>query len=209
MAAARLDAGLVGPDLNWIPPSLLAAATITTVGAGETVFRGGDRPSAMLCVVEGEIRLVRRAPDGTEVVLQRSRGGFVAEASMGAKTYHCDALATSSGRLLRIPMTAFRNALDQDRDFRDAWIAHLAREVRRLRAQCERLGLRGAAQRVLHYIESEGQDGSLVLNQSRKAWATELGLSHEALYRTLHRLQADGIVALTGPAIRLTGRAVL
>jgi hypothetical protein len=27
-----------------------------------------------------------------------------------------------------------------------------------------------------------------MLNQSRKAWAAELGLTHEALYRALHRL---------------------
>jgi len=111
---------------------------------------------------------------------------------MGSKACHCDAVAASAGRLLHIPMCAFREALDQDRDFRDAWIAHLAHEVRRLRSQCERLGLRGAGQRVLHYIETEGSEGVL-LNQSRKAWAAELALSHEALYRTLHRLDGSGM----------------
>ncbi len=43
------------------------------------------------------------------------------------------------------------------------------------------------------YLESEGSDGSVSLTQTRKAWAAELGLSHEALYRTLKKLQADSI----------------
>ena len=68
----------------------------------------------------------------------------------------------------------------------------LAREVRKLRAQCERLSLHGAAERIMHYIETEGIEGALELSQSRKAWAAELGLTHEVLYRTLSRLQAEG-----------------
>jgi CRP-like cAMP-binding protein len=191
------------PELTWIPRTLLEAATLTPVVAGETVFRRGDRPTAMMCVVQGEIRLVRRSLDGTEIVLQRSRGGFIAEASMGSKAYHCDGVTAVAGQLLRIPMRAFRDALDHDPDFRNAWIAHLAREVRSLRAQCERLGLHGAAQRILHYIESEGCKGVLALSQSRKAWAAELGLSHEALYRTLRSLQAEGVVSVTGTTISL------
>ncbi len=65
--------------------------------------------------------------------------------------------------------------------------------------------MRVAAQRIVHYIETEGRGGVLVLEQSRKAWAAELGLSHEALYRTLRRLQADGTLVSAGRgALRLT-----
>jgi len=68
----------------------------------------------------------------------------------------------------------------------------LAAEVRKLRAQCERLSLHGAAERIAHYIEAEGRDGRLTLRQTRKSWAAELGITHEALYRALASLERAG-----------------
>lgn len=190
-------------ELAQIPPVLKEAARLKAFAAGETLFRLGERPKSMHCILDGEVRLLRRSRDGAEVVLQRSRGGFFAEASLEAKAYHCDAEATAATRLLRFPMKAFREALEGDAAFRNDWMAQLAREVRRLRARCERLSLHGAEARILHAIESEGTAGTLVLAQSRKAWAAELGLTHEALYRTLARLQAAGTLAADGNRLTL------
>ena len=191
------------PELASIPPALREAARLNACAAGETVFRQGERPKAMYCVLDGEVRLLRRSRGGAEVVLQRSRGGFFAEASLESKAYHCDAEATAATRLLCFPMKAFREALEGDAAFRNAWMALLAREVRRLRARCERLSLHGAEARILHAIESEGAAGMLELAQSRKAWAAELGLTHEALYRALARLRAAGTLVLDGARLTL------
>jgi CRP-like cAMP-binding protein len=191
------------PDLAHIPPALREAARLKECAAGEAVFRQGERPKAVLYILEGETRLLRRSRGGAEVVLQRSRGGFIAEASLEAKAYHCDAVAAAASRLLVFPIRGFREALDEDTAFRNAWMALLAREVRKLRARCERLSLHSAAERILHAIESEGTAGTLTLMQSRKAWAADLGLTHEALYRTLARLQAEGTLILEGERITL------
>ena len=191
------------PTLAHVPESLRQMAEPWDLAAGEHLFRIGDAVHAVFTVLDGEVRLIRRDRNGTEVVLQRSRGGFFAEASLNSKAYHCDAVAAEPSKMLRFPVQAFRSALDEDTSFRDAWMTHLAREVRKLRAQCERLSLNSAADRVLHYLESEGSDGSLVLNQTRKSWAAELGLSHEALYRTLKRLQEDGKIDVCGNEIAI------
>lgn len=191
------------PELAHIPAALRDAARLRELAAGVTLFRQGERPKAMYCVLDGEVRLLRRSREGGEVVLQRSRGGFFAEASLESKAYHCDTEATADSRLLCFPMKAFREALEGDAAFRSAWMAQLAREVRRLRARCERLSLHGAEARILHAIASEGTAGTLVLAQSRKAWAAELGLTHEALYRTLARLQAAGALAVDGSRLTL------
>lgn len=79
----------------------------------------------------------------------------------------------------------------------------LAREIRRLRAQSERLTLNSASDRILHYIETEGEDGRIVLDRTRKVWATELGLTHEVLYRTLRKLREDGAIVIDGRQIAL------
>jgi len=192
--------------LASIPPELRGVAEYREIKAGETLFRLGDRLRGVFCVVAGEVRLVRRARNGTEIILQRSRGGFFAEASLYGKAYHCDAVASQSGAVLRFPAQAFRAALGTDAMFRDAWMVHLAHEVRQLRAQCERLGLKTAAQRIVHYVDSEGTDGAVRLTESRKAWAAELGLTHEALYRALRRLQADGTLEVNAERIALGHR---
>lgn len=191
------------PALARVPPALARLAERREIEAGQVLCRIGDRVDSVLSVISGEVRLVRRGRNGAEVILQRSRGGFIAEASLTSEAYHCDVVAIEKGAVLRFPVRAFRKALDEDADFRDAWMAHLAREVRKLRAQCERLSLHGAAERVIHYLESEGAEGAVELSQSRKAWAAELGLSHEALYRALSRLQADGRLTVDGRRIAI------
>ncbi|HYA47775.1 MAG TPA: Crp/Fnr family transcriptional regulator [Burkholderiales bacterium] len=207
--AARLDWPALARahrELASLPASLRAVATVCAFGKRETVFRLGARPQAVYFVLAGEVRLVRRSRAGGEVILQRTRRGFFAEASLESGVYHCDALAAQPSEVLCIPLGAARQALDADPAFRRAWIAHLSRELRRSRAQGERLALKSARERILHYLESEGTDGVVTLTISRKAWAGELGLTHETLYRTLARLEAEGRVIRRGPQLRLRKR---
>ena len=191
------------PFLEHVPPGLRKATECRKAVAGEMLFRVGNPVRSLFCVATGEMQLVRHDLRGTKIILQRSRGGFIAEASLGSKAYHCDGVVSETGMLLCFPLAAFRAALEEDAPFRNVWMGLLAREVRKLRAQCERLSLNGAAERVIHYIESEGIHDAITLNQSRKAWASELGLSHEALYRTLKRLGEQGLLRIDGSRISL------
>jgi len=199
-----MNAALARPELAALPARLRAQAVQVTAAAGEAVFRLGTPPTRMLFVLEGEVRLVRISPGGAEIVLQRTSSGFLAEASLESARYHCDAIAAADSRLLAFPIGAFRDALRRDEGFRTFWIARLAREVRMLRSQNERLALRSAAERIEHYIEAEGEQGRLELNRSRKAWAAELGLTHEVLYRTLAGLRRSGRISVSENGGRLT-----
>jgi CRP-like cAMP-binding protein len=194
------------PALAQIPAQLGTHAKLMEVDAGQVLFRTGSRVKNMVAVISGEARLVRRSRTGSEVILQRSRGGFIAEASLASKSYHCDLVAAEKGAVSLFPVEAFRATLAEDLAFQHSWMSHLACEVSKLRTNCERLSLNGAADRVLHYLESVGTDGTIVLTQSRKAWASELGLTHEALYRTLARLQSAGTLHIDGNTITLARR---
>ncbi len=190
-------------ELSLLPAPLRATATVCSFGKDEAVFRRGARPQAVYFLLVGEVRLVRRSHAGGEVVLQRARRGFFAEASLESAAYHCDAIAAEPSEVLSIPLGATHEALDADAAFRRAWTAHLSRELRRSRAQGERLALKSARERILHYLESEGTDGVITLTMSRKAWAAELGLTHESLYRTLGRLEAEGRIIRRGSELWL------
>jgi CRP/FNR family transcriptional regulator, dissimilatory nitrate respiration regulator len=183
-------------ELAATPAQLRRSAKHLVIPAGGTLFRVGGRPAKIFWVVDGDIRLVRWSRNGTEVVLQRASTGFVAEASLDSPAYHCAAAVAAPSRVIAFPIAAFRKTLADDERFRAFWMQRLAREVRKLRSQCERLALHSAADRIEHYIESEGQNGRLELSQTRKAWAAELGLTHEALYRALSDMQRRGRVTV-------------
>ncbi len=185
-----------------LPAPLLAAAQTLSAPARSVLFRTGERPRFVYFVLDGEVRLLRRTRGGQEVILQRVRRGYVAEASLEAPRYHCDGVAAAPSRLLRVPRDVLVARLETDTGFRHAWLRHLGGELRRLRTRCERLSLRGARERIVHYIESEG-GGALELDQSRKSWALELGLTHEALYRTLAKMKNEGVLSIAGARLEL------
>ena len=194
------------PGLEFIsrmPESLKVASEIRPFQKDEVIHRTGDSVTHALCVIIGELRLVRHDRSGKETVLQRTQRGFIAEASLNHHKYHCDVVASKKGSLLRIPAAQFIESLDREQLFRNAWFLHLAKELRRLRGQCERMNFRSADDRVLHFIESEGSNGIYQLNQTKKSWAAELGLTHEALYRSLARLQANGNIGITDKKIAI------
>ncbi|MGJ4947723.1 Crp/Fnr family transcriptional regulator [Bradyrhizobium sp. HKCCYLS20291] len=166
------------------------------------VFRRGDRPRAMFFVLSGEVRLLRRSRGGDDVVLQRARQGFLAEASLDQAAYHCDAVAAQDSVLLAIDSQAFAEALRRP-EIRERWSDHLARELRKVRAQAERLSLKTARERIVHFLETEGEGGTIELDRSKKDWAAELGLTHEALYRALARMQQSGTLIVRGSRLRL------
>jgi CRP-like cAMP-binding protein len=68
----------------------------------------------------------------------------------------------------------------------------------------ERLSLKTVRERIIHFIETEGESGVINLEQSKKDWAAELGLTHEALYRALALMEKRG--ELTVRQSRLTLR---
>lgn len=191
------------PQLADAPPTLLAKAQVSKLAAGSVMFRRGERPGFVHFVLEGEVRLVRHSRRGQDVVLQRVRHGYFAEASVEFRQYHCDAVAPVKSLVLRFPIGNFMANIDADARFRRAWLRHLTGEVRRLRARCERLSLRRAADRIVHYIETEGTAGAAELNQSMKNWALELGLTHEAVYRALAKLSRARRLSIKGSRLEL------
>jgi CRP/FNR family transcriptional regulator, dissimilatory nitrate respiration regulator len=177
-----------------LPDAVRAAGETLKVAARRRLASQGEEPRYVFYVVAGEVRLMRAGRKGESVILQRVRRGWVAEASLFARRYHCDLQTAAATTLVRIPVATLRKELETSSGFRRYWIECLSSEVRRLRGTCERFGLRRAEERVLHAIESDGTDGELRLGEPVKDWAAELGLTHEALYRALARLERSGVL---------------
>ena len=177
-----------------LPEALWLSCSGRSGEKGERLFLQGKKPEHMFYVASGEVVLQRVGAQGNNLVLQRARQCFVAEASLHSANYHCDAMVTVAGELIAIPIKPFRDALLTDAEFSMRWIGMLNKELKRLRAQCERLSLKGVRERLLHLIDSEGHSGRLRLGVSLKLVALELGVTHEALYRTVAEMEKQGVL---------------
>jgi CRP-like cAMP-binding protein len=180
------------PLKNLLPEKLWPECVCKPCAKGERLFPQGKKPEHMFYVASGEVVLQRLGSHGEILVLQRARQCFVAEASLQSPSYHCDALVTVSAELVVIPIALLKHALLADPAFALRWMGMLNTELKRLRAQCERLSLKGVRVRLLHLIESEGQCGRLSMGAGLKSIALELGVTHEALYRTVAAMEKQG-----------------
>jgi CRP-like cAMP-binding protein len=190
-----------------VPPALRAIGHPLACLKDGWVFRKGDAVRAVFLVLEGEVHLSRFARDGSEITLHRAgRGEFFAEASLDAPRYHCNAIASRPTTLLAFPADKVRALLAKDPRFARQWVALLAGQLHSARARLERVALKSAAERVLHYLRTEGKGPrcEVALEGTVKDLAHELGLTHESLYRTLARLERDGMVGRGNNRLFLT-----
>ena len=195
---------------HLLPVSLETGSVIRVLEARELLFQQGDRTAAIYKVESGRLRLIRRTVDDHLVILHTARRGeFFAEASLFAETYHCDAVAAAPSRVRVYPKTTVMAALRADPDLAQAFMARLAVQLQELRALMELRNIRSARERVLQYLRWRAieQGRSIEVEGQLQDIAAEIGITREALYRTLAALEAKGQLSRTDTAIILLGKS--
>ena len=154
------------------------------IAAGEIVFRAGDPVVSLFLVKAGMVRLVRTLPHGSELTLQRAgAGAILAEASLFADRYHCDAVASEHSMLRVVPLREVKAALMGDSALALTLARDLSVEVQRLRAHAEILSLKTVAERLDAWRALNG--GSMPAKGGWRQLASDIAVTPEALYREL------------------------
>ena len=177
-----------------------------SLARNEVLFRQGDKVTAIYFVEAGRLRLERRTFDGRLLVLGTTPAGeFFVEAALFSDTFHCDAVATEPSQLRVYPKAAVLNALRTDPTSAMSFLTLMARQVMQLRQRLELMKVRSAKERVMLYLElNAGSDGRTVNPRGQlQDIAGELGLTREALYRTLASLERASAIERTGDRILL------
>jgi CRP-like cAMP-binding protein len=170
------------------------------------LFRLGDKTAGFCEVLAGRVRLSRVDRSGREVILYvAGPGETIAEASLFASAYHCDAIASTDALVRIYPKALVLAAFQKDPKSAQVFTATLARQVMNLRTRIEQRNIRSARERVRHFlgVNAESDGRSVSLAGTLKDLAAELGLSHEALYRTLGALERAGEIKRTKGKIAL------
>ena len=160
--------------------------------ADEYLFRQGDQTRAMYFLEQGTINLIRHTKDGQKVTMfQANAGDTLAEPALFSDHFHCDATAQSSCLVLCLDKTEVLEFMTKDPSFAAALVQRMASQIQTYRRRLELLAIRPARDRVLAGLADGWLTGSII------EFASELGLTHEAVYRALSTLVREGQVART------------
>jgi CRP-like cAMP-binding protein len=177
----------------------------------EILFRQGDKVTAIYFVEAGRLRLERRTFDGRLLILGTTAiGSFFVEAALFADIFHCDAVATEPSQVRVYPKAALLNTLRTNSASAMSFLALMAHQVIELRQRIELMKVRSAKERVMLYLDlNAGPDGRTVtLRGPLQDIASDLGLTREALYRTLASLERAGAIEREGAKVMLVKKSL-
>ena len=154
--------------------------------AATSLFHRGDQVNYLYAVRSGCVHLQRVSEGGATAVMQRANAGaLLAESSIFAATYHCDAMVVADARLGRADIAGVRRAIKADPELHEMLTRHLAGEVRRTRERIEILSRKTVAERLDTWLAFNG--GALPPRGAWRPIADDIGVSPEAFYRELQR----------------------
>ncbi len=179
------------PDpFSYLPTD--ASRTID-IQKGDVLFRQNETTSGLYHVVSGCVTLQRSSELGNTLTLHRAvSGGYFAEASVFSMIYHCDAICTEAGSVVKIAKTDILSAMQSDPMFSERFTRLLAVQVQQYRSHIELLAILSAKERTLAAVQAGYYDSTVI------ELATRINLSHEACYRALRTLCNDGIMTKIG-----------
>lgn len=178
--------------------------------AGTRLFHQGDRPIEVFALQTGWVDLMRWTASGSTVRIHAAGPGeMLAEASLFAETYHCDAVARDDVAAICFEIAAVLDACKDAPSLSFAVMQHLATSLRDARRRIELRSINPLANRLeTRLAEIADAGGVLPETLIMKDVAAEIGATPEATYRALAELIRQGRMLREGRArFRLPARS--
>jgi len=174
---------------------------------GEVLFHEGDPGDALFVVASGAVKVVVPSEDGEEAILATlRRGDFLGElALLDGAPRSASAVALEPTEALALPRDQFLALVATEPAIRDALMAALAGELRRLTthvAELHFLDLTGRlAARLARLAEEHGDrlpDGTVRLDAplTQSDLAAMIGATRQSVNKLLGEFEADGLLRM-------------
>ena len=208
LGRCHLFAGMSGESLAAIARTLRARR----FRRGEVLFHEGDPGDALFVVASGAVKVVVPSDEGEEAILATlRRGDFLGElALLDGAPRSASAVALEATEALALPRDQFLALVAREPAIRDALLASLSRELRRLTthvAELHFLDLTGRlASRVARLAEEHGErlpDGSIRLDAplTQSDLAAMIGATRQSVNKLLGEFEADGLLRIERDSI--------
>ncbi|PSB24319.1 Crp/Fnr family transcriptional regulator [Stenomitos frigidus] len=181
-------------QLNQLPAELQAMISFVDLAVGQTLVAQHEPAEAIFILASGSIQLLNYTEDGQQINHYSVRvGESFAEVALFYEQYVCTAIAIAPSRVLVLPKQPFLTALKASTALAVIFMEQLAQRLHESKILLELRSIRSAQKRVLHYLQLNVQSDGITVNfdRSLKAIADDLGLTPEALSRSLKQLHRD------------------
>jgi CRP-like cAMP-binding protein len=203
LGRCRLFDGLSAESLRVITRTLRARR----FRRGEVLFHEGDPGDALFIVTAGAVKVVVPSEDGDEAILATlRRGDFFGElALLDGAPRSASAIALEPTEVLALPRDQFRALIATEPAIRDALLASLAGELRRLTthvAELHFLDLTGRlAARLARLAEEHGErleNGEIRLDAplTQSDLAAMIGATRQSVNKLLGEFEAGGLLRI-------------
>ncbi len=182
---------------------------------GEVIFHVGDPGDALFIIVSGEVKISLPSEGGDEAILVRlARGDVFGElALLDGAPRSATVTALTAVETVVLPRDRFRELIANEPIVRDALLASLAAELRRLTTHVEELhflDITGRLAACLARLATDGgtplPDGAVQLKTSltQGDLASMVGSTRQSVNKLLRQFTDDGYLRLERDAIVVT-----
>ena len=184
--------------LEQLPVELKNRAIYRDIASKQILFQQAETADSIYFLLSGQIRLATFTEERIIIHQFVEPEESFAETALFSETYFCTAIANKASRVVAIDKELVRQALKEDPDLATVYMNQLTYRYENIKTLLELRSIRSARERFLQYlirqIEPNSDSQTVILQRPLKELAAELGLSAEALSRTLSLLQSEGVI---------------
>ena len=203
LGRCRLFGGMGQESLHTIARNLRARR----FRRGEVLFHEGDPGDALFIVASGAVKVVVPSEDGEEAILATlGRGDFLGElALLDGAPRSASAIALEATETLALPREQLRALIATEPIIRDALLASLAAELRRLTAHVGEMHFLDVTGRLAAHLARLAQehgesrpDGSIRLDAplTQSDLGAMIGATRQSVNKLLGEFEADGLIRM-------------
>ena len=183
------------------------ACQIRHLVRGSELFQAGQACEGLYLIVDGQVKLYAKAPNGHEKVIEVvGKGGCVAGALMfskGEHSMHASVLADT--HILLMPREVLVSEIGHNPGLAMRMLTGISWQINGLLRDIEAVTLHSGVQRVIDYLlrapatgqaRQSAQDVTVSLPASKGTIASLLSVTPEHFSRILHELQARGLISV-------------
>lgn len=196
--------------------ALAERAVIRRYSAGEVLFSEGEPCAGLYVVSSGRVRIFKTSPGGREQVLTiEGPGSSIAELPVfDGGSYPASAGALDDAQLLYVSRHDFRACCLEHPEVALKVLQVVGARLRRLVGIIEELSFTTVRHRLIAWLlreaQAHGQPGKsgthFELRVSHQELATHIGTVRELVSRNMARLQAQGLIQITGREIAIVNQ---
>ena len=181
---------------------------------GETIFFLMEEASRIGIVLEGHVQAQKAFPNGSQVnVSLRGPGEAIGPAAVfsAARKYPCDVVATEPVTVMMFRREDLLHLMQKDIRILENLTAEIASATYMLQQRLELLSYNGIAQKAAFWLLTQArQTGKdrVMIPESVSKWAM-MNVSRPSLHRELKKLDDQGVISYTPPAIQIMNTETL